>query len=125
MSINTVDTANQLLAENAKLNAEVARLNEQVRALAAEVQNCRRFVVEHLGPDSGIEFSHLDNKFAESIMSEIRAQAVEGFAQKICSPYEDRGGETYQDGFNGAVDVMLKKAVKYAARIRAGEVSNG
>lgn len=55
--------------------AEVARLNEQVRALAAEVQNCRRFVVEHLGPESGIEFSGLNTDFADTVLREVGAKA--------------------------------------------------
>jgi len=65
MSINTIDTANQLLAENATLKAEVARLNKQVQALAENKQSARDVMLYAANNIAYAIFNLSDKKLAD------------------------------------------------------------
>jgi len=65
--------------------AIVAALQEQVRALAAEVSECRRFVAKELGPESGIQFAALSTERSDEVLREIRAQGVDESAAEVDS----------------------------------------
>ncbi|QXG07701.1 hypothetical protein [Erwinia phage Snitter] len=61
----------------------VAALQEQVQKLTAEVSECRRFVSEELGPESGIQFSGISTERAEAVIREIGAKAVAPYIEAL------------------------------------------
>lgn len=87
------------------------QLHEQVRALAAEVSECRRFVVEELGPESGIQFAALSTERSDEVLRETRAQAVEGFSKHLRSHMQD----------GSPLGLLAMGADEFAEKIREGE----
>lgn len=102
------------------------RLNEQVRALAAENAEQSRYINEakkcmaFYVPDSD-KPSNLQSPATDAILNEVRALAVEGYAKDLrsnagqCASNEQY---TYAERLHTEAD----RAERYAARIRAGEV---
>ncbi|MBP2156918.1 hypothetical protein [Erwinia rhapontici] len=85
-------------------------LQEQVRALATEVSECRRFVAEELGPESGIQFAALSTERSDEVLREIRAQELDDVAGELSAL--DTVGST------GAIAHLIWQK---AARIRSGD----
>lgn len=120
MSINTVEYANQLLAENADLKKQVQALATEIAQIKSAIEShAVGFVVcpvcSHEEPsgtdDVVVMVRDIDTPATDAAIREIGAKAVEGFAddwQKL-TPYS-RISEMARD---------------YANKLRAGEVSNG
>lgn len=68
--------------------AIVAALNEKVQTLAAEVSECRRFVAEELGQESGVQFSGLNTERSDEVIRNIRAQGIHFAANRIIAAWE-------------------------------------
>jgi hypothetical protein len=57
----------------------------------------------------------------DAFTAELRAQGVDEFAETLGSPYEERGGRTYEDGFTRAVEtIKVIRAPVFAQHLRAG-----
>lgn len=112
-------------SEYVKLESDVAALQEQVRALAAEANYLRNEIKQH---SASVHFCEVCGKddpcktddvccslnhplpSTDAVIREIRAQAVESYAN-------------YSDECYGTHDKSGEDARVYAARIRAGEQS--
>lgn len=131
MRENTIDVANQLLSENAKLTAEVSRLNEQVRALA-EFKNKVRHLLKmgELAEDFAV-FLNIENAFRRSSCLDVverlfftREVPDEDYPGELCeecnlcwgkSPYE------YATDFAGELNDVRARAVDGAIKeVHAG-----
>lgn len=128
MSINTVEYANQLLAENADLK-------KQVQALAAEIAQIKSAIESHAvgfvvcpvcsheepsGTDDVVVMVRdIDTPATDVILNEVRAQAVDDLATEF--------GQIAQKLKPNSVVYRAAKSAVFicvgaAARIRAGEV---
>lgn len=83
--------------------AEVARLNEQVRALAAAAYEQMSYVLAN----EGIDVPDPKPEAVDAILRDVGARAVDSFG--IYHNFSEK-------------QLIQEKAKKYAARIRAGEV---
>lgn len=93
-----IDCVSRKEAETAMaVYVERDRLNEQVRALAAEVQSCRQFVAEHLGPDAEIEFAGLPLERSDAVLREVGALAAELAIDGAIDAMVRSGAQTFGD----------------------------
>lgn len=116
--------------------AEVARLNEQVRALAAENADLRKWAkvvgfdkdteasanMEYGGLINALNSIKSDSTYA--ILNEVRAQGADDFAAEMYRVANEHvaSGRSKKDVIQ--CRAAAKAAEDYAAAIRAGEVPN-
>lgn len=94
---------------------------QRLDALAAEVDNCRGFVADHLGPEAELQFSGLDTHVADAILNSVRAEGVEMLAahhQRIVDTLN--GDSLFADGERSHAAIAAA-AIYFAAQLRSQE----
>lgn len=106
MSINTVEYANQLLAENAELK-------ELYRQSVKELDDTC-FEIGMMRGEKLMEYPAPETPATDAILNEVRAQGVDMYAEHLTRKAIESG-----ENKNHAYAYL---AANFAARIRAGEV---
>ncbi|MCS3423397.1 hypothetical protein M2403_001998 [Rahnella sp. BIGb0603] len=121
-SLNNIINAFGIKGEGAHSKLVIEYVHGLVAENAALKKCCEAYDADGLAEyGDQWEVTPLETPDTDAAIAEIKAQGVDEFAETLGSPYEERGGRTYEDGFTRAVEtIKVIRAPVFAQHLRSG-----